>query len=148
MIARCCEIKAAVVAADEREADLRRILNFGHTLGHAVEAASNYTMAHGLAVGLGMVAACRLATGKGIFPPAQAEAVCRLIADYGLPTEIPPEFSPQQIKSFLKTDKKTVGGRPFFVLPTEIGKVVITDAVSEELIDTVLGASLQPTAYS
>ena len=107
MIARCCEIKAAVVAADEREADLRRILNFGHTFGHAVEAASNYAMAHGLAVGLGMVAACRLATGKGIFAKDQAEAVCRLIADYGPPTEIPSEFSPQQIKSFLKTDKKS-----------------------------------------
>ena len=139
MIARCCEIKGAVVAADEREADLRRILNFGHTLGHAVEAASNYAMAHGLAVGLGMVAACRLAVGKGIFPQEQADAVCKLIADYGLPTDIPSEFSPQQIKPFLKTDKKTVGGRPFFVLPTEIGKVVITDAVSEELIDTVIG---------
>lgn len=146
VIARCCEIKGAVVAADEREADLRRILNFGHTLGHAVEAASNYAMAHGLAVGLGMVAACRLAVGKGILAQDQAEAVCGLIAGYGLPTEIPPEFSPRQIKSFLKTDKKTVGGRPFFVLPTEIGKVVITDAVSEELIDTVLSG--QPTAYS
>ena len=142
VIARCCEIKGAVVAADEREADLRRILNFGHTLGHAVEAASNYTLAHGLAVGLGMVAACRLAAGKGIFPQDQAEAVCRLIADYGLPTEIPAEFSTGKIKSFLKTDKKTVGGRPFFVLPTEIGKVVITDAVSEELIDTVLSHQL------
>ena len=142
VIARCCEIKGAVVAADEREADLRRILNFGHTLGHAVEAASNYTLAHGLAVGLGMVAACRLAAGKGIFLQDQAEAVCRLIADYGLPTEIPAEFSTGKIKSFLKTDKKTVGGRPFFVLPTEIGKVVITDAVSEELIDTVLSHQL------
>ncbi|MHB8148830.1 MAG: 3-dehydroquinate synthase [Desulfobulbia bacterium] len=139
VIARCCEIKGAVVAADEREADLRRILNFGHTLGHAVEAASNFAMAHGLAVGLGMVAACRLAVGKGIFPRDQADAVCGLIADYGLPTEIPAEFSPQHIKGFLKTDKKTVGGRPFFVLPTEIGKVVITDAVSEELIDEILG---------
>lgn len=142
VIARCCEIKAAVVAADEREADLRRILNFGHTLGHAVEAASNFAMAHGLAVGLGMVAACRLAVGKGIFSQTEAETVRLLIAGYGLPTEIPQQFSPQQIKSFLKTDKKTVGGRPFFVLPTEIGKVVITDAVSEELIDTVLSTQL------
>ncbi|OGR01512.1 MAG: 3-dehydroquinate synthase [Deltaproteobacteria bacterium RIFOXYD12_FULL_55_16] len=140
VIARCCEIKAEVVAADEREADLRRILNFGHTLGHAVEAASSYALAHGLAVGLGMAAACRLAVGKGIFSQAQAEEVCRLLADYGLPTKIPAEFSPQQIKAFLKTDKKTVGGRPFFVLPTEIGKVVITDTVSEELLDEILGA--------
>lgn len=140
VIARCCAIKAAVVAADEREADLRRILNFGHTIGHAVEAASNYDLAHGAAVGLGMVAACRLAVVKGIFSPVQAEEVCQLIADYGLPTEIPAKFSLSQLKAFLKTDKKTVGGRPFFVLPVEIGKVVITDEVSEMLIDEILGA--------
>jgi len=138
LIARCCEIKAAVVAADEREADLRRILNFGHTLGHAVEAASGYGLAHGLAVGIGMVAACRLAIGKGIFPEEQAKEVESLISAYGLPTNIPREFSPARIKSFLKTDKKTVAGRPFFVLPTEIGEVLITDEVSDELIDQVL----------
>ncbi|HCC54795.1 MAG TPA: 3-dehydroquinate synthase [Desulfobulbaceae bacterium] len=140
VIARCCAIKAAVVAVDEREADLRRILNFGHTIGHAVEATSNYNLAHGAAVGLGMVAACRLAVAKGIFPKVQAEEVCHLIADYGLPTEIPAEFSSPQIRAFLKTDKKTVEGRPFFVLPTEIGKVVITDEVSETLIDEILAS--------
>ncbi|MGV1099862.1 3-dehydroquinate synthase [Thiovibrio sp. JS02] len=138
VIARCCTIKAKVVAADEREADLRRILNFGHTLGHAVEAASHYALAHGLAVGMGMVAVCELAALKGIFSKDKAAAVRRLIGDYGLPVTIPPEFSPVQVKSFLKTDKKTVGGRPFFVLPTEIGKVIITDDVAEELIDKVL----------
>ncbi len=139
VIARCCAIKAEVVAADEREADLRRILNFGHTLGHAVEAASNYALPHGLAVGMGMVAACELAVGKGVFAQDKAEAVRRLIADYGLPVKIPAEFAPAHVKSFLKTDKKTVGGRPFFVLPTAIGKVIITDEVDEELIDRVLG---------
>lgn len=141
LIARCCEIKAAVVAADERESDLRRILNFGHTLGHAVEAASGYALAHGLAVGIGMVAACRLAVGKGIFPKEQAAAVEGLIAAYGLPTEVPVRYSPAQIKAFLKTDKKTVAGRPFFVLPTEIGKVMITDQVSEAHIDMVLAGT-------
>lgn len=138
VILRCCAIKAGVVAADEREADLRRILNFGHTFGHAVESASSYALPHGLAVGMGMVAACDLAVARGILPQQAAAEVRCLIADYGLPVEIPGEFSPDRIKSFLKTDKKTVGGRPFFVLPTAIGKVIITDDVSEELIDRVL----------
>ena len=138
VIARCCAIKAEVVAADERESDLRRILNFGHTLGHAVEAASGYALAHGLAVALGMVAVCDLAVAKGIFPRDAAAAVRQLIADYGMPVKIPGEYSVSLIKSFLKTDKKTVAGRPFFVLPTEIGKVIITDDVAEELIDQVL----------
>lgn len=138
VIERCCTIKAEVVAADERESDLRRILNFGHTLGHAVEAASDYTLAHGLAVGLGMVAVSELAVGKGIFARGEADRVRQLIGDYGLSVAIPREYSPARIKSYLKTDKKTVAGRPFFVLPTEIGKVVITDDVDEGLIDRVL----------
>jgi len=138
VILRCCAIKAEVVAMDEREADLRRILNFGHTLGHAVEAASGYALPHGLAVGIGMAAACDLAAARGIFPQQTAEEVRRLIADYGLPVDIPGNFTADGIKSFLKTDKKTVAGRPFFVLPTAIGRVVITDDVDEELIDRVL----------
>lgn len=142
MIARCCAIKAAVVAADEREADLRRILNFGHTIGHAVEAASGYTLAHGMAVSMGMAAVAELAVRQGLFPSAEAEALRQLLVDYGLPVSIPPHFDRAQIKGYLKSDKKTVGGRVFFVLPTTIGKVVITDAVAEEMIDSVLNASL------
>lgn len=141
VIARCCSIKAEVVAADEREADLRRILNFGHTIGHAVEAASDYTLPHGMAVGIGMVAACGLAVGKGIMAKADADGVRELIADYGLPVAIPAGFAPQRLKGFLKTDKKTVGGRPFFVLPTKIGAVVITDDVDELLVERVLSGS-------
>ncbi len=138
VIARCCAIKASVVAADEKEADLRRILNFGHTLGHAVEAASGYTLAHGLAVSMGMAAVAELAVRQGLFPQEAAAALRQLLVDYGLPIAIPPQLDRKQIKSYLKTDKKTVGGRPFFVLPTAIGTVVITDQVREELIDSVL----------
>jgi len=138
VIATCCSIKARVVEADEREADLRRILNFGHTIGHAVEVASDYTLAHGLAVAMGMVAAGKLAVGKGLFEREQADMLKRLIADYGLPVAIPEELDRGRIRKYLLTDKKTVGGRPFFVLPTEIGKVVITDDVPDELIERVL----------
>lgn len=139
VIARCCSIKAEVVAADERESDLRRILNYGHTIGHAVEAASGFSLEHGLAVAIGMVAANELAVGKGMISRETAGKMRQLIADYGLPVEIPAGYDRRQIKAYLKTDKKTIGGRPFFVLPTEIGKVVVTDDVADGLVDQVVG---------
>jgi len=139
VISRCCTIKAEVVAADERESDLRRILNYGHTIGHAVEAASGYELAHGLAVAIGMVAADELAVGKGLMAKEAAELVRELIVAYGLPDKIPPGYDRRRIKDYLKTDKKTVGGRPFFVLPTEIGKVIVTDQVAEDLVDKAIG---------
>lgn len=138
VIERCCTIKAEVVAADEREADLRRILNFGHTIGHAVEAASNFIIAHGVAVGMGMVAVAELAVLKGIFLRNEADELRALIADFGLSVTIPAELDRKRIKQYLKTDKKSVSGRAFFVLPVSIGKVVITDDVAESLIDHVI----------
>jgi len=138
VIARCCRIKAAVVEADEKESDLRRILNFGHTIGHAVEAVSEYKVAHGSAVAMGMVAAVEIAVAKEMFDRREADRVLELIKDFGLPTSIPSEYDRQQVRAYLKTDKKAVSGRPFFVLPTEIGKVVITDDVSEDIINQVL----------
>ncbi|OGR08126.1 MAG: 3-dehydroquinate synthase [Deltaproteobacteria bacterium RIFOXYD12_FULL_50_9] len=138
VILRCCKIKAEVVAADEREADLRRILNFGHTIGHAIEAASDFSIAHGVAVGIGMVAVAELAVHKGIFARSEADQLRELIAAYGLDVAIPAGLDRDRIRQYLKTDKKSVGGRPFFVLPVRIGKVIITDDVADELIDRVL----------
>lgn len=140
VIETCCSIKAAVVAKDEREADLRRILNFGHTIGHAVEADSGYQLAHGSAVAIGMVAASRLAVAKGLFPAEQAARLTALLQAFGLPTAIPPNANRDRLKGYLLTDKKTVGGRPFFVLPTAIGRVEITADVAEELLDQVLAS--------
>ncbi|MBI5559006.1 MAG: 3-dehydroquinate synthase [Deltaproteobacteria bacterium] len=138
VVARCCRIKAAVVAADEKEADLRRILNYGHTLGHAVEAASEFSIAHGMAVAMGMVAANKLAVAKALLARQDAETINNLIAGFALPARIPTEYDRRLMKSFLKTDKKAVGGKPFFVLPVTIGKVIITDDVADELIDAAL----------
>ena len=139
VIAHCCTIKAAVVAADERESDLRRILNYGHTLGHAVEAASNFTIAHGSAVSIGMVAVNMIAVAKLLLTEERAEKIRDLLVAYGLPVVVPEQLDRVQMKGFLKTDKKTVGGKPFFVIPTQIGKVFITDDVDEVLIDQALG---------
>ena len=138
VIQKCCTIKARVVEADERESNLRRILNFGHTIGHAVEAASDYSMAHGLCVAVGMVAAGELAVAKSMFSSEDAERLRNLITGFGLGVTIPKELDRSRIREYLKTDKKAVSGKPFFILPTTIGKVVITDDVSEELIGQVI----------
>jgi 3-dehydroquinate synthase len=138
MIHTCCSIKAEVVAEDEREADVRRILNFGHTIGHAVEAASNFALIHGHAVAIGMVAALRLAVSSGLCKRKEAGRVATLIHTFGLPTEIPEEMNRDSIKAFIKTDKKSIGGSVFYVLPTTIGEVIISNEVTEEQIDAVL----------
>ena len=138
LIARSCKIKAAIVEADETESDFRRILNFGHTIGHAVEATSDYKLAHGSAVAMGMVAAAELGVLKGILDPREKERIRKLIDDFGLPVTIPPEYDRARIKEFLLTDKKTIGGKVIFVLPKKIGKVIITDGVEQELIEKVM----------
>lgn len=140
LIERCCSIKSEVVAADEREADLRRILNYGHTLGHAVEAASAYCLPHGLAVAIGMVAVNRVAVDMGLLSVGESSRVTALLQLYGLPVRLPDGFKISQIKEYLKTDKKSVGGRVFFVLPERIGAVTISDGVSEAHIDAALAA--------
>ncbi|MGE4558820.1 MAG: 3-dehydroquinate synthase [Desulfobulbus sp.] len=138
MVRRCCEMKAGIVEQDEREGGLRRILNFGHTIGHAVEAASGYRLIHGFAVAIGMQAVAELAVRGGVAKPAVARSIRELLCAYGLPVAIPQEFTPQTLRAYLQTDKKTVGGRVFFVLPEQLGQVRISDQVAEADIDAVL----------
>lgn len=138
LIARCCEIKAWVVEQDEREGGLRRILNFGHTIGHAVEAASNFRIMHGMAVGIGMCAAGDLAVKTGCLSRQDAHEIRTMVESYGLPVSVPAELDRDAIKKYLLIDKKTIGGRVFYVLPEAIGKVIITDKVRSEDVDSVL----------
>ncbi len=140
VIARCCRIKVEVIAADEREADLRRILNYGHTLGHAIEAASGYRLSHGQAVALGMISVNQIAVLKSLLSEGEEAKIRDLAADFGLPVKLPPDLNPthEEIKGYLKTDKKAVGGRPVFILPKGIGQVLITDDVNEAMIDQAL----------
>jgi 3-dehydroquinate synthase len=134
-----CRIKAAVVSADEQEYDLRRILNFGHTIGHAVEAASGFRIAHGFAVAIGMTAATRIGLGKGTAGEEMLKDIMSMLKRYELPTEIPPDLDRALIKSYLLTDKKRVGSRTSYILPRRIGDVFITEEVSEAEIDAVIG---------
>jgi len=127
------------VENDERETSgLRTILNFGHTIGHAVEAASDFTLIHGHAVAIGMVTALRLAVSSGLCKRKEAGRVATLIHSFGLPTEIPEGMDRERIKAYIKTDKKSIAGSVFYVLPTTIGKVIITNELTEEQIDAVL----------
>lgn len=140
IIHTCCSIKAAIVAEDEQEINIRRILNYGHTIGHAVESVSEFAIIHGKAVAIGMVAAARLSVLKNLMSEAEASKIISGIADYELPTEIPVEFDRAKIKKYLLADKKIEAGKVFYILPQSIGKVVITDDVADSLVDKVLAS--------
>lgn len=140
VISHCCALKAKVVEQDEREGGWRRVLNFGHTIGHAVEAASDYKLLHGFAVAIGMCAVADLARRCGYAQATVQEEIAALLKDYGLPTAVPQELDRERIMAFMRTDKKSIGRRLFFVLPTALGEVKITDQVDPAAIAQVLAA--------
>jgi len=125
VIARSCEIKAQVVAADERESDRRRILNYGHTIGHALESLEGYRgMIHGEAIGIGLVQEADLAHYLGICQREVVERVRNLVGRAGL-AEAMPSVSFQSLWAAMQHDKKVVGGQVVGVWPVRIGEVVI-----------------------
>jgi 3-dehydroquinate synthase len=138
LIARCCAIKASVVQCDEREAGLRRILNFGHTVGHALEAATRYRrFLHGEAVAHGMRAASRIAERMGLLASSERESIETAIASVGkLPSAN--TIAPSDIISAIHRDKKVEAGRTHFVLPLEIGRVAIRSDVPPQVIREAL----------
>jgi 3-dehydroquinate synthase len=122
VIQGACRIKAEVVKRDEREGNLRMLLNFGHTLGHAVEVLSGYeNVLHGEAVAMGMVAAARRSEALGFSPPGTAERIETLAARFGLPTELPP-FPRSAYISALRVDKKMRDSRIQYVVLRGIGR--------------------------
>lgn len=132
LIAESCQIKANVVSADEHESGPRRILNFGHTAGHALEAVTRYRRyRHGEAVGYGMLVAAELSAGRGALTDQDRAALASLIASLG---PLPPvaDVSAGHILDAMKHDKKMVAGRLHFVLPTAIGATAIVDDVVEK----------------
>ncbi len=134
----CCRIKAEVVSEDEREGGVRRILNFGHTIGHAVEGASDYSLIHGLAVAIGMAAAAKLAVLAGRLSPEHAKTIIDTLIAFEMPVDIPKHLDRNRIKKYLLADKKTVGGKVHYVLPTEIGNTCIVTDLDELLVAQVL----------
>jgi len=137
-------LKAAVVAADERETGIRAFLNFGHTLGHAIEAA-DYQLLHGEAVALGMRAASELGVLCGTCGCSEADRISRLIDRFDLPSSA--ALQEARVMTRLGNDKKRVGGRQRYVLPVDGGGVVIRDDVTEDAVKKAL-ASVNATTPS
>ena len=143
LIARCCEIKASVVQRDEREGGLRKILNFGHTVGHALEAVTRYRrFLHGEAVGYGMLAASRIAERMGLLAADDRARIEAGIFGIG-PLPRANTLAPDDIISAMRRDKKVEGGRTAFVLPLEIGKVVIRSDVPLQAVKAALKQTLR-----
>ncbi|KKM09643.1 3-dehydroquinate synthase [Clostridiales bacterium PH28_bin88] len=135
VVHRSCAIKAAVVEADETEQDLRAILNFGHTIGHAVETLTGYhTYLHGEAVAIGMVTVADIAVRLGWFLAEERDRLVRLIQAAGLPTELPAGLTWEVIVGAAEHDKKAVHDRLTLVLPETIGLVKYHTLSSEELL--------------
>ena len=137
-ITESCRIKAEVVAADERESGPRRVLNYGHTIGHALEAVTRYRrFRHGEAIAYGMLAAADLATGRGALARQDRQALAELIALLG-PLPAISDLSTAQVMEAVRRDKKVVNGRLHFVICIAIGATTILDDVTEQELTSVL----------
>jgi 3-dehydroquinate synthase len=138
IVENCCRIKKSIVDIDEREQGLRRILNFGHTLGHALEAISKYKITHGEGVALGMIAAARLSEKMNYLQPSETRRIEALIHAAGLPVKIPNSFATDDITSQLRMDKKKKGNIIHFVLLKKIGMPFVDGGIEAEIIGEVL----------
>ena len=137
VVGRCCEIKAEVVAQDEREGGLRAILNFGHTAGHALEKVAGYgEYVHGEGVAVGSVFAARASVALKGLSQTECDRIEKLFADLELPVNAPGYDWPD-LRAALSVDKKTVGGLPKFVLASKIGTVTFGEEVPEELMEKI-----------
>ncbi|MEA3253344.1 MAG: 3-dehydroquinate synthase [Chloroflexota bacterium] len=137
IISKSVEIKAEIVEKDERDLGLRNILNYGHTIGHAVETASGFEVKHGEAVAIGMLAAGRISNKMGLLPESELARLERVIERAGLPTEMS-GLRPEKMIEAMRHDKKVLEGKIRFVLPRLIGDVFISDGVNLSLIEQVL----------
>lgn len=141
VIQRCCEIKAEVVATDEKERGLRAILNYGHTFGHSLEMLGGFSLLnHGEGVSIGMAMAADLAINVGLIPKEVAERQNKLLAEIGLPIEIS-DMDPAEVLEGMRADKKVASGKIRVVIPKdEAGKVIITGDIAEaELVKAIAG---------
>jgi len=130
-----CAIKAAVVGEDERESDYRAVLNFGHTMAHAIEVLTDYKgYLHGEAVAIGMAFAARLSVARGICAPAIAERIIALLQRAGLPTELPAELVTPNLAVVVAADKKAADGKIKFVVIEDIGRVRFEMLSGEEVL--------------
>lgn len=137
LISRSCRIKAAVVEQDEREAGLRIILNFGHTIGHAVEAASGFSYTHGEAVAIGIHGAALISKSLGLCGIDVVNSIRQILTAYHLPLTAP-GLKVDELTSWLIRDKKSIGGHIHWVLLTDIGQSVVRNNVPDHVVRQAL----------
>lgn len=121
IIEMSCRIKARIIEQDEKESELRKVLNYGHTVGHAIEASEDYKISHGEAAALGMIFEARISSRLGFLSKINLERQNKLIKALGLPTEY--KGNPDDLIEIMKRDKKNRDGKIYFVLPTTIGGI-------------------------
>jgi 3-dehydroquinate synthase len=138
VIATAVGLKAAVVENDEREAGLRKVLNLGHTLGHAIETASGFSLRHGETVAIGMVLEGRMAATVGLLRIEDLLKIKTVLEAVGLPTRMPGKLDMHKVRTSLALDKKGKEGMPLFVLPKAIGASAIDVPMPDALIRSVL----------
>lgn len=142
VIERCVRAKASVVGGDERDIGARAILNYGHTVGHALEEASGYTLAHGRAVAVGMRAAARISRRLGLCDDEFVGLQDSLLAARGLPGPIPPEITAEDVLEALPRDKKSRNGEIGWVLPRRLGQAETGHRVAPEIVAEVVAEIL------
>ena len=143
VIKKCCTIKAKVVKEDEKESNLRKILNFGHTIGHAIEKLSDYTLSHGNAISIGMVLEGEIAEELGLWKKNDLQKLELLLIRAGLPTKMPFKVRAEQLIENMKIDKKSHRGNIEMALPLMIGKMAREDGrysikINSSLIKKIL----------
>lgn len=133
IIKNSCEIKSEIVSKDERESSLRAILNYGHSIGHAIETLTNYTSyLHGEAISIGMVYEAKIANMFGFLSKEDFERIKKIIKTYGLPAEMPSIIEPSALIKTIMLDKKNIYGNIRMVIPESIGKMKINFDIQEE----------------
>jgi len=138
-IKRACEIKAEVVSKDERESSLRAILNYGHTIGHAIETLTGYTTyLHGEAISIGMVYEAKLSNILGFLEKESLERIKNILKNLGLPTILPINIDTTAMVKTILLDKKNIEGKIRMVIPESIGKMKINFEISEENLKGIL----------
>ena len=133
VIFRAVSVKASIVSIDEKDNGKRNTLNYGHTIGHAIESVSSYKISHGAAVAMGMIVEARIAKHIGLFAPEDFETLLQLISHAGLPVTIP-KLNADLLLEAIKKDKKNIGGKMRFILPVKLGEVIISDDVTCEMV--------------
>ena len=142
-IKRCCELKAGIVAADEREAGVRALLNFGHTFGHAIEAGAGYgAWLHGEAIAAGMVMAAQLSKNLGLIGDSEVSRVSGLLGRAGLPTR-GPALAPERLMELMAGDKKAAQGKLRFVVLEGLGRATLRGGVENERVRQAIVAAAQ-----